>query len=272
MSLLLYLLMTAGPVSLENRDAAPKSHTAKVEVLKTGHLRIKVMINGKGPFPLVFDTGAPVNLVSNKLGKECDLKKKPGRSGVTFLGPMGEAEIESLSWGGAKVTKVPVMVMDHPTIKVMAQYFGPIEGIVGFPFFAKFKMVLNYQKSEATLEPNGFVPEDLFQGAITRFMVAEKTLTNPVQKPFGLLFESQPSESPPGLVVKEVVAGSRAASAGLRKGDILTSLNGRWTDQHVELYRVLGDIRTKDPVSLEIQRNKETLILKIPDLLGLGND
>jgi len=246
--------------------------TGKLEILKTGHLRIQVMINGKGPFPLVFDTGAPINLVTNKLGKECDLKKKPGRSGVTFLGPIGETNIENLTWGGATVHNVPAMVMDHPTVKLMATHFGPIEGIVGFPFFAKFRMTLNYQKAQVTLEANDYVPEDLLQGTINRFFSQEKSIPNPMKRSFGVLLDAKPSTEPCGLVVKEVLPGSAAAAAGLLRDDVVVSLAGRWTDQHPELYRILADIKPKEAVTLEIVRKNQPMKLTIKDLLGSSDD
>lgn len=253
-------------------EGKPEPTKGKIEILKTGHLRIQVMINGKGPFPLVFDTGAPVNLVTNKLGKECDLKKKPGRSGVTFMGPIGETNIENLTWGGATVHNVPAMVMDHPTIKVMATHFGPIEGIVGFPFFAKFRMTLNYQKAEVLLEATDYVPEDLLQGTINRLFSNDKSLANPVKRPFGIVLEPKVSAEPYGLIVKEVLPESPASKSGLKKGDIITTLAGRWTDQHTELYKILADIKGKDPVPMEIVRQKNTLTLQINDLLGSNND
>lgn len=256
----------------QKTEGKPEPTRGKIEILKTGHLRIQVMINGKGPFPLVFDTGAPVNLVTNKLGKECDLKKKPGRSGVTFMGPIGETNIENLTWGGATVHNVPAMVMDHPTIKVMATHFGPIEGIVGFPFFAKFRMTLNYQKAEVLLEATDYVPEDLLQGTINRFFNAEKSLANPVKRPFGIVLEPKVSTEPYGLIVKEVLPESPASKSGLKKGDIITTLAGRWTDQHTELYKILADIKTKGPIPVEVVRQKNTLTLQINDLIGLTND
>src|SRR5262245_55535840 len=51
------------------------------ELLKTQHMVVKVKVNNKGPFTLVFDTGAPFTLLSNKVGKEAQVfekGKKPG--------------------------------------------------------------------------------------------------------------------------------------------------------------------------------------------------
>src|SRR5262245_54331032 len=44
---------------------AQKPIVIPLEVLRTGHVAVKVNINGKGPFRLALDTGSPVTFVSN---------------------------------------------------------------------------------------------------------------------------------------------------------------------------------------------------------------
>ena len=59
-------------------DTAPKKVEPVVvpfELLASGHMAVKVKANGKGPFLLIFDTGAPMSLVNNRLAKEADLLK-----------------------------------------------------------------------------------------------------------------------------------------------------------------------------------------------------
>ena len=55
--------------------------------------------------------------------------------------------------------------MDHPTRRSRSgeEAVGPIDGIVGFPFFARFKMTLDYQAKTMTFVPNGFEPPDVMQ-------------------------------------------------------------------------------------------------------------
>src|SRR5207237_460092 len=47
-----------------------------------------------------------------------------------------------------------------PTLSAIAEKLGPLEGIIGFPFFARYRMTIDYQKSELTLVPSGYVPGD----------------------------------------------------------------------------------------------------------------
>ena len=45
------------------------------------------------------------------------------------------------------------MVMDHPTVEAISKTVGPIDGIVGFPFFARYRMTLDYQAKKLTFVP-----------------------------------------------------------------------------------------------------------------------
>ena len=245
-------------------DTSGETHKAPMEILKTGHLRIHVKINGKGPYPLVFDTGAPLNLLSNKIGKEANIKRKPGRSGISLMGPMGEADIASLEWSGAIVQNVPAMILDHPTIKALSDHLGPIEGIVGFPFFARFIMTINYQKAQVLLEANDYVPDDLMKNTMAlMFQRDAKPLAPPNTPAFGLLLLNDTDPKYHGLVVEDVLSGSLAEKAKLIKGDILISVNQRWVDSPSLLFRILGEQWSKGSVDLEIIRQGNTLHKKV---------
>ena len=51
------------------------------ELLKSRHMAVQVKINGKGPYRLIFDTGAPMNLINNKIAKEAGVIEE-GRQGA----------------------------------------------------------------------------------------------------------------------------------------------------------------------------------------------
>src|SRR5438067_7467525 len=124
----------------EPKKDAPKE-PAKVpfELLKSGHMAVQVKVNGKGPFRLVFDTGAPMMLVTTRLAKEAGIIKKDARApGLGLFNMMGApVPIKEFEMGGLKADNVTTMVMDHPTVAAMESFFGRIDGIVGFPCFAR---------------------------------------------------------------------------------------------------------------------------------------
>src|SRR4051794_31555486 len=59
------------------------------EILKTGHMTVQVKVNGKGPYRLIFDTGAPINLLNNKIAKEAGLLKGVRQPAFALFGSMG---------------------------------------------------------------------------------------------------------------------------------------------------------------------------------------
>src|SRR5437899_10054956 len=134
------------------------------ELLKSRHMAVNVKVNGKGPYRLIFDTGAPTMLVNNKIAKEAEvLGKDAPKPPIAIFGMMGQATLKTLEVGSVKATDVPCMVMDHPTIVEISKHFGPIEGIVGFPFFARYTMTVDYQAKQMTFVPNGYDPPDVMQ-------------------------------------------------------------------------------------------------------------
>jgi putative serine protease PepD len=71
------------------------------------------------------------------------------------------------------------------------------------------------------------------------------------------------SESSPGATVEEVVAGSPAAEAGLRTGDLITALDGTQIGGSEDLVAAIGQRAPGDSVILEVDRRSEALSLKV---------
>ena len=65
-----------------------------------------------------------------------------------------------------------------------------------------------------------------------------------------------------GAVLTEVQAGSPAAAAGLRKGDVITALDGHPVRGAAELRARLGVVPAGETVELRVRRGKETRTLK----------
>ena len=78
------LLLAAFLTAPARADTPKQEKSAKgvvpFEILKTGHMTVKVKVNGKGPYRLIFDTGAPINLLNNKIAEEAGLLKGMRRS------------------------------------------------------------------------------------------------------------------------------------------------------------------------------------------------
>src|SRR6266699_193335 len=173
--LLLILALLVVPVLRADEPKAKPVEDVKpiivpFELLKSGHMAVQVKVNGKGPYRLIFDTGAPITLLNNKVAKEAGLLKGMSRPVFSLFGSMGETTIKTLEVGDVKAHDVAAIVMDHPTVKLMATKLGPIEGIVGFPFFARYAMTVDYQAKTLTFVPSGYKPPDVMKGMIAALM------------------------------------------------------------------------------------------------------
>jgi hypothetical protein len=257
----------------EKTKDASKKITIPFELIKTQHMVVSVKINGKGPYRLVFDTGAPDSLVSNKIYKDAELVAKGG--GLPLFGSRGNAKIKELQLGDLKATDVSCMVMNHPTVEAISSYIAgpPIEGILGFTFYARYKMSIDYEKSVITLEPSEYVPGDVMKMLMDKLTAPKSVRDAPrILAPAGLLgikVEKAKDDNNAGVTVKEVLADSPASAAGVKTGDRLLTLDGRWTDTVNDTYVAAGHIRVGTPIQAQILRDGKKMTLKLTMRAGL---
>jgi hypothetical protein len=252
----------------------PKSFSVPFDTIKTQHMVVEAKINGAGPFRLIFDTGAPDSLVNNRLAKEAGLFPKDFKKPVLALfGSMGQFKIKTLEAGDLKAEDLSVMVVDHPTVAAISDVVGPIDGIVGFTFFARYKMTIDYQKKVMTFTPNGFTPPDTMK-AIMKMMLAPAAERNKpkVLAPgalFGFRVDKETSDEEDGVTVKEVLRDSPAARAGLKVGDRLLTLDSRWTDSVNDCYLAASYVRPGSTVGATVLRDGKEMKLQIKANAGL---
>jgi len=253
-------------------DAPPKPVTVPFELLKTKHLAVMIKINGKGPYRVIFDTGAPVTLISNSVAKESGMLPKDARPpAFALFGAMGQFPIQRLEVGDLKAEKLPAVVMDHPAITALSRQLGPIEGIVGFPFFARYTMTLDYQAREFTFVPNGYEPADILE-TLMATIVAGKAATPNVLAPagqWGVVVGKAENDEDAGVNIEEVRPGSAAAAAGLKAGDRLLSIDGRWTDAVLDCYHAVTFVKPGATAPLVIQRDGKEKKLTLQPRSGL---
>lgn len=264
------ILATATAARAESKDEPKK---VAFELLKTRHMVIEAKINGKGPYRLIFDTGAPLMLVNNKLAQETGIiDKSTKKPPLALFGTMGTFKIKSFEIGELKANEVTTAVMDHPTVEAINQMFGPIYGIVGYPFFSQYRMTIDYQAKEMTFVPNGYQPTDIFQSIMNKMTMgrgqAGPTILSPAAQ-WGFSAEKETKDEAAGVVVKEVLKGSPADLAGLKVGDRLLTLDSRWTDSLVDLFEAASRIPAGKTVPLTVARGKKNLVLKVTPVPGL---
>ena len=261
-------------------QAPPKAEAKPIVVpfklLPSRHMILDVKVNGKGPYTLIFDTGAPLNLVSSRLAKDAGLtKKKRGGFGLSFLGGADPVEVESLAVGGVTATKLPAVVMDHPTVRAISDAFedehGKIEGIVGFPFFGRYSTTIDYQAKEMTLKPTDFTPGDLLNDVMKTLMSAgEKSEPKVVGAAglWGLTLGKDGDDTDPGVDVRQVFADGPAARAGLKPGDRVLTIDGRWADSLADAYLAASLVKPGRSAGVTVRRDGKELKLPLTPVKG----
>jgi predicted metalloprotease with PDZ domain len=169
------------------------------------------------------------------------------------------------------------MIMDHPTVKLFSKEYekkyGSVEGIVGFPFFARFKMTVDYKAKEMTFVPNGYKATDVMQELMQTVMAAMSSKQEPkVAAPaglWGLELAKGSADEAEGVDVKAVHDGGAAAEAGLKTGDRLLTIDGRWTDSLPDAYVAAGFAKPGKPITVVVKRGGKEVKLTVAPKTGL---
>src|SRR5271157_3988764 len=239
-------------------------------MLPSNHMVVQATINGKGPYRLIFDLGAPITLLSNQVSEASGVVKADAPRSFLFS-MRGEAEVAKLQVGDLTTTKLPVIVLDHPALKILGEALGrPVDGIIGFTFFARYRTTIDYQANQMTFEPIDFPIRDLLRELPER-LAGPKTIRRRVLAPGGFwglrLAKTTGNINSAGVPIVEVLPGSPAALAGLQPGDVLTTLDNRWTTSVADVYAAVADVQPGRDVSVVILRDgkEHTLIVRPAD-------
>lgn len=243
------------------------------KLLSTGHMTVQVRLNGKGPYTLIFDTGAPMSLVNNRVAKDAQLLK--GRPVILFapFGSRGEVKVKEFDVGGRKASDIKVAIMDHPTVELFSRHFGQIDGIVGFPFFARYKVTIDYQKKTLTFAPGTYDPPDVMQAMMRALLAPEAGGDGVKVVSGGAVLGFSAREETRGdsriLVVEKTVPGSPADAAGLKAGDRLALFNKRWTDSTSDLLDAMAPIRPGEKNTVVVEREGKPVTLTLVGAPGI---
>jgi hypothetical protein len=249
----------------------PDSRKAVVipfELLESGHMAIEVKLDGKGPYRIIFDTGAPGVTFSGKAAKEVGLIPQDAKP---FLLGAYTAKVKPaiVQVGGFKSAAVVPQVMDHPTVAALATAVGPLEGIAGFDLFSPDKLTIDYHARTITVlparEPKAHDSEDMARKLLAG---AEPQYTAPAAL-WGFSVSKDKDDGKAGVDVTAVRDGSAAAAAGLKAGDRLLVLGRRWTDSVEDAYRAASFVWAGKVVKLTVHRGDKDIDLTVKARPGL---
>jgi len=214
--------------------------------------------------------------MNNKIAKEADLLKGVRRPLFAPFGTMGDVKVKEIEVGGQKAENTPAIVMDHPTVEAISHAFektaGKIDGIVGFPFFARFKTTLDYKARTMTFAPSGYDPPDVMasmQKALMAGLGGDVTTVLTTSATWGLTVNKKKSDEEAGVDVTKVLAKGPAELAGLKEGDRLLTLDGRWTDSVADTFRAAAAIKPGTPTVAVVRRDGKEIKLTIKPVPGL---
>ena len=272
-------LLTVAIAGGVQAQALPEAKPVKVpfKLLPSRHMLIEVTINDKGPYKLIFDTGAPLNILTSRLGKETGISKRGGGGLAALLsGGMNQVEIGTMQLGDVTAKKVAAVVMDHPTVKAISDAFaeehGTIDGIVGFPFFARFATTVDYQKKELLLSPRDYKPGNYIEDLTKSLSAAgENAGQAKVVGPAGLwgfALKKAKADDEPGVAVAEVYEGTPAATAGLKVGDRVLTIDGRWTDSLGDAHVAVSLVKPGRKADVTLTRDGKPMTLSITPVVG----
>ena len=277
---LLPLLATGAddePIKKAAKTAKAERFEVPYKLTGTNHLMVRTKLNGKGPFNLIVDTGAPAVFVTKKVAEKAGAKADE-KGWVAF----DAFEME----GGLKVEKARGRVEDLVQIDGMnSMGLAGVElhGVIGYNVLARYKIEYDLTSDRLAFEALAYEPEPLLplgkgkkegggdiqsMGPMIKMMAAFLGLKpnfDVVPRGFtGIEFEEKGGK----VSVKSVLAGSPAEKAGLKVGDVITHVKSASIDEGKDLSRALAKAGVGTTLKFKVTRGGKEVALDIE--LGKG--
>jgi hypothetical protein len=113
---------------------------------RIGRIWAPVLLNGKGPYRMVLDTGASHSAIVQRVVDELALpvKEKAVRvRGVTGSAVVSTAKVDSLEFGELRI--------DHLKLPVVAAVFGGADGVLGSDGLRDKRIVIEFRRDRITV-------------------------------------------------------------------------------------------------------------------------
>ena len=145
------------PEDLSGALADPEPlFAAPTRLDRIGRVMTQVMVNGKGPFRFVIDTGASRSTLSPHLAKALGLTHSVGRN-VMLNGVTGAAEVPTVAINSIEIGALKFENQDLPVI--FTSIMGNADGILGVAGFGDQRIDVDFKRDRVSvLESNGRRP------------------------------------------------------------------------------------------------------------------
>lgn len=253
------------------------------------------VIEGARSIQVVFDNGdkADAQLIGTDLFSDLAVIQISGRQmpGVAELGDssalqLGEPVIAIGSALGDLKDTVTVGVVSGLNRRMSANSSSSIEGLIqtdaainhgnsGGPLLNLAGQVIGINELVLSSDGSGDVAQGLgFAIPVNMVKTVTAQLINgsKVSRPFlGVTYQMLTSQlasandlsAKNGAWVQEVMAGSPAARAGLKPGDVITAVDGKSLDEQSDLVSALAAHKVGDKLNLTVMRGNQTLTLNV---------
>ncbi len=259
---------TADPKKAEPKfDARPQ--LVPFRLTDTHHTLVRVKINGKGPFNFIVDTGCPVMLISEPVGKKLGFDK-------------GWATLESLEMeGGVELNKVKARIETPFQIEGMnGMGLAGVElhGLMGYTVLAKYRMEYDYTKRQMIWTPlkseplppmklgkgggGGDFGMDMMVGLVRLMTWLAGIGPAPAPQPRGF-FGFEIEQKGKAVKVARVLTGGPADKAGLKKGDRILSVEAKSISGVNDVLQQASKLTAGKTLTLNIERDTKKLELTI---------
>jgi hypothetical protein len=247
----------------EPAKAEPKTYQVPFRLTKTQHILVRVKINGKGPFNLILDTGAPALFVATKAAKKAGVE--PDAKG---WGTFDKFEIE----GGVTIPKAKGRVENPFQLEGMnglGLAGAELHGMIGYTLLAHYRIEIDLTKDKMTwteldFDPpapmrldggKGGLPEMDALGGLMKFaggLLGRKAKPDIVARGF---LGMELAESDGKVTVRSVLEKGPAAKAGVKAGDQVSEFDGQKVANDTGLLRLAAQLTAGKEVKLTVIRD-----------------
>jgi len=251
--LLASLSLTLPASAADVKRPVTRSYQIPYRLTPTKHILVRVKVNGKGPYNLILDTGAPAMFLATGPAKKAGVQ-----AGKDGWGTCKRLEIE----GGLVLPNARGRVEDPFQLQGM-NGLGlagvELHGMIGYNILAQFRIEIDLTRSKMTWTPLDFKPPPPVGLRGAHGEPAELNAMGAIMKLFGLLLGKKATptyaysgflgielaQGAAGVEVRHILKDGPAAGADLKPGDRITSFQGhdiaRLADIHKWAAHVVGD-------------------------------
>jgi hypothetical protein len=260
------LAAAAPPKDAKKAKAGSKSYEVPYKTTIPKHIVVRVKINGKGPFNLILDTGAPMLFVSVAAGKKAGVKADEH----------GWATFDRFELEGGLVMKKAKGRVETPFQLEGMNGLGlagmEIHGLIGYSILAQYRIEIDFARDKMVWTPLDYKLDVAFGGKPRGGQPGGLELLGSIMKTAGAFLGRKPApevilrgffgltlkDGDSSPVVDGVLEKGPAGAAGIQKGDVVTHIQGRSVTNVADLVRLTHKLPAGSAIKLTVKRGTET--------------